>query len=156
MVGNYLQQDKIMSMVYVAAPFFNEQEIENLNRLQEFLFKEFPDIDFFFPREHKISDGESLPNEEWAKQVYELDTEALRKSESVIALYDGHYSDTGCAWEIGYACALNKPITLLIVDCNKDQSIMPINCANFVFDFEEFINPEKLYVSDPLTKINQK
>lgn len=143
-------------MIYVAAPFFNNEEIESLNKLQEFLLKEFPDTDFFFPREHKIPDGEYMSNQEWASHVYEMDVEALKESEAVIALYDGHYSDTGAAWEIGYACALNKPITLLIVNCSKDQSIMPINCANFVFDFEEFINPNGMYISDPLTKINQK
>lgn len=141
-------------MTYVAAPFFNDEEIEKLNLLRAFLLKQFPETDFFFPRDHKIPNGEIMTNSEWAEKVYDMDVEALRNSDAVIAIYFGQYSDSGVSWELGYASARDMPITLLVVDPKKDQNIMPINSANFVFDFEEFITNNCTF--DIINKINQK
>ena len=38
----------------------------------------------------------------------------------------GHYSDTGTAWELGYAFGLNKNTYLYIPDVTQDMSIMPV------------------------------
>ena len=108
-------------MTYVAAPFYNDKEIEILNHLRAFLVNHFPETDFFFPCDHKISGGENMSNSEWAEHIYNIDVNALRESDAVIAVYFGHYSDSGVAWEVGYASALNKPITLLVVNPKENQ-----------------------------------
>lgn len=141
-------------MTYVAAPFFNDKEIEILNHLRAFLVNHFPETDFFFPCDHKIPGGENMSNSEWAEHIYNMDVNALRESDAVIAVYFGHYSDSGVAWKVGYASALNKPITLLVVNPKENQSIMPINSANFVFDFYEFCC--NVNTGDIINELNQK
>ena len=42
---------------------------------------------------------------------------------------DGLYSDSGTAWEIGYAYALGKNIQMSINNGVKDMSIMPFASA---------------------------
>lgn len=141
-------------MTYVVAPFFNDKEIEILNRLRAYLINRFPTTDFFFPGDLKIPGEEHMSKADLAERFYDMNIKALKDSTDVIAIYFGQYSDSGVAWEIGYACALNKPITLLLVDPKQDQSIMPINSANFVFDFNEFCY--NVGTCDIIYKINQK
>ena len=59
--------------------------------------------------EHFISDGENLSNNEWAEAVFKMKVEALNKCNRVVAAYLGLRSDTGTAWEIGYAYAKKYP-----------------------------------------------
>ena len=64
-----------------------------------------------------------------------MDIEALNKCDRVIAAYLGLYSDTGTAWEIGYAYAKGIPVTLILSNeaLNGDVSIMPIQSSNCPF-----------------------
>ena len=129
---------------YVAGPFFREGERERLEKLREFFKNDkfFDKYEFFFPMDHQIPNGESMPNREWAKKVFEMDINSLWDSDLMIAVYDKHYSDTGTAWEIGFAYAIGIPILLLCTDLNADNSIMPLISADYVYDFDKFINGE--------------
>lgn len=123
-------------MIYVAGPFFNPKERMYLNEMIEWIKREYPNEELFIPMEHFIPNGANLPNNEWAKKVYDMDVEALDKCDKVCALYLGHYSDTGTAWEIGYATAMKKLILLYVPRAysNMDMSIMPVSSAHVVFD----------------------
>ena len=89
--------------IYVAGPFFNNEEIKTLDLVVEILKAQFVNAEFYIPKEHKIEGGETMPNVEWAKKVRDMDLEAIKTCDVIIALYGGHYSDTGTAFEIGYA-----------------------------------------------------
>lgn len=52
-----------------------------------------------------IENGEKLTNEEWAREVFDYDVEQIRNADCVLAIYHGHYSDSGTAWELGLAFA---------------------------------------------------
>ena len=99
--------------------------------------KTLTDYELFIPMEHFIPNGENMSNKDWAKEVYTMDKEALENSDIVVAVYNGLYSDTGTAWEIGYAAALNKHILLIVTSIKV--SIMPINCANLCLYYSDFI-----------------
>lgn len=121
-------------MIYIAGPFFNLEERTKLLHMIDLVKEAYPDEELFIPMEHFVPDGENMPNYQWAEEVFKLDVEALNKADRVIALYLGHYSDTGTAWEIGYAYAKGIPVTIVpdgIVP--KDYSIMPIISSGSVY-----------------------
>lgn len=125
--------------VYIAGPFFNETERKRMNKLKSYLLN-ISGHEYFFPMDHFIKDGENISNYDWANAVFKMDVDALVKADRIIAVYDKHYSDSGTAWEIGFAYAHNIPITLLCTDLISDNSIMPIISAQVVYKFDEFIS----------------
>ena len=122
-------------MIYIAGPFFTDKERTFLKIVIESVKEYFPNEELFIPMEHFIPNGENLPNNEWAEAVFKMDVEALNKCDRVIAAYLGLYSDTGTAWEIGYAYAKGIPVTLILSNeaLNGNVSIMPIQSSNCPF-----------------------
>lgn len=129
---------------YIAGPFFREGERERLEKLREFFKSDefFNKYEFFFPMDHKIPGGESMPNGEWAWNVFEMDVKELATSKLVVAVYDTHYSDTGTAWELGFAYANHIPVLLLCTNLNADNSIMPLIAADKIYQYDKFVNGE--------------
>lgn len=122
-------------MIYIAGPFFTDKEKAFLKNLIRSVKKMFPNEELFIPMEHFIPNGENLSNNEWAEAVFKMDVEALNKCNHVIAAYSGLYSDTGTAWEIGYAYAKGIPVDLIIPTevLKEEMSIMPIQSSNYIF-----------------------
>lgn len=122
-------------MIYIAGPFFTDKEKAFLKNLIRSVKKMFPNEELFIPMEHFIPNGENLSNNEWAEAVFKMDVEALNKCNHVIAAYSGLYSDTGTAWEIGYAYAKGIPVDLIIPAevLKEEMSIMPIQSSNYIF-----------------------
>lgn len=122
-------------MIYIAGPFFTDKERAFLKNLIRSVKKMFPNEELFIPMEHFIPNGENLSNNEWAEAVFKMDVEALNKCNHIIAAYSGLYSDTGTAWEIGYAYAKGIPVDLIIpLEVLKEEmSIMPIQSSNSIF-----------------------
>ena len=117
--------------VYLASPFFNEEEnnvyqkVINILRNQE-------NIDLFVPKEHTIPNAWDLSNRVWAENVFAVDILGIQKADVVVVLNFGMYSDSGTAWECGYAYALGKKVINICVGCNKDFSLMMLNGCNAV------------------------
>lgn len=134
--------DKIK--LYVAGPFFHPGERERIEMVRTFFTSGEREghYDLFVPMDHFIPDGEKMSNMDWAKAVFKMDTEALERCDLMVAIYDKHYSDSGTAWELGYAYGLGIPVILLCTDLNADNSIMPVVAADVVYDFQKFINEE--------------
>ena len=122
-------------MIYIAGPFFTDKERTFLKIVIESVKEIFPNEELFIPMEHFIPNGENLSNNEWAEAVFKMDVEALNRCNRVIAAYSGLYSDTGTAWEIGYAYAKGIPVNLIIPPevFKEKMSIMPIQSSNYIF-----------------------
>ena len=120
-------------MIYIAGPFFTDKEKAFLKIVIESVKEICPNEELFIPMEHFISDGENLSNNEWAEAVFKMKVEALNKCNRVVAAYLGLRSDTGTAWEIGYAYAKNIPVSLILSPeaLNGEVSIMPIQSSNY-------------------------
>ena len=120
-------------MIYIAGPFFTDKERTFLKVLIKSAKKMFPNEELFIPMEHFIPNGENLSNNEWAEAVFKMDVEALNKCDHVIVAYLGLRSDTGTAWEIGYAYAKGIPVTLVLSPeaLKGEVSIMPIQSSNY-------------------------
>ena len=119
-------------MIYIAGPFFTDEERTFLKIVIETVKETFPNEELFIPMEHFIPNGENLSNNEWAEAVFKMDVEALNKCDRVVAAYLGLRSDTGTAWEIGYAYAKGIPVDLILSleALSGEVSIMPIQSSN--------------------------
>lgn len=125
--------------IYLAGPFFNDKERENIERARDILRAR--GFELFVPMEHKIEGGEDMPNEEWGRRVFEMDREAILDCDVIVSLYYGLYSDSGTAWEIGYAHCLNKKIVIVHCNCEQESSLMVVNGSTLnVKDIDELKN----------------
>ena len=118
--------------IYLASPFFNEKELEIYHRAIILLRDEGHDV--YVPQKHTIENGWKLSNEDWARRVFIEDIKAIDNSEIVMVLNFGMYSDSGTAWEAGYAFAKDKKVVqVLCGDENTTYSLMMMNnCYNIV------------------------
>lgn len=133
---------------YLAAPFFNQNERYIYARVIDYL-RHAEMLDLYVPQEHTVEDAWNLSNSDWAWKVFREDVRALDEAEIVYVLNFGMYSDSGTAWEAGYAYAKGKPIVNILVN-QKDNvySLMMINSAN------RLVNVEFDYVA--LKEVEQK
>lgn len=94
--------------IYLACPFFNINEILMYESAIEGLRARGYDV--YVPREHTIEGAWEMPNKTWAGYVFDEDIRAINESEVVIVMNFGMYSDSGTAWEAGYAMAAGKEL----------------------------------------------
>ena len=57
--------------IYLASPFFNDNEIANIHRAVEILKAKGHEV--FVPMEHDVENRESLTNAEWAEEIFKID-----------------------------------------------------------------------------------
>jgi nucleoside 2-deoxyribosyltransferase len=121
---------------YLAAPFFNQNERYIYARVIDYL-RNAEHLDLYVPMEHTIEDAWNLPNSEWAWEVFKEDVRALDEATVVYVLNFGMYSDSGTAWEAGYAYAKGKRIVNILVN-QKDNvySLMMINGSTALVNME--------------------
>jgi nucleoside 2-deoxyribosyltransferase len=103
----------------------------------------------YVPMEFKVENAWDIPEKEWAKKVYDADIAAINSCDEVWALYRGWKTNTGTAFEIGYARGLGKPITLVIPEDIDKVSLMVFNSTNEErkISYEEYINNKPILVN---------
>lgn len=110
--------------IYLASPFFNDNEIANIRQAVEILNAKGHEV--FVPMEHDVENRESLTNAEWAEEIFKIDKSGIDSCDVVVLLYGGMYSDSGTAWECGYAYATGKKV--VVCCCNVEQpNLMIVN-----------------------------
>ena len=139
--------------IYLASPFFNEEELEIYRRAIQLLRDEGHDV--YVPQEHTIENAWSLSNEDWAGRVFIEDIKAIDKSEIVMVLNFGMYSDSGTAWEAGYAFAKGKKVVqVLCGGDNATYSLMMMGGCDWVVDLPNIANFRK--INFDMSKVIQK
>lgn len=118
--------------IYLAGPFFNDIERNNIILARDILRN--MGLDVFVPMEHKFPDDDKMSNEVWSQLVYELDRDRIFDCDVVVCIYYGMYSDTGTAWEIGFAKALNKKTVIVHTNYDGFASLMINSCADYNID----------------------
>ena len=128
---------KNVKRIYLAGPFFNETEIKNVEYAEKTLEKK--GLSYFSPMRHS-SDLESGTTG-WAYDIFETDKTEIEKADAVVALYYGSESDSGTAWECGYAAARGIPVVLVHVEKDGDSNLM-MHCGAYtniyLEDLEDF------------------
>lgn len=90
----------------------------------------------YVPQEHTVPNAWDMSQEDWAREVFKMDVAAIQDCDMLFAVYDGLYSDSGTAWEIGYAYAHGKNIQISVNNGVKDMSIMPFASACVIKNYK--------------------
>lgn len=110
--------------IYLASPFFNEEELADVTRAEKILMGR--GFEVFSPRLHEVRTDKNAEPERWSRETFEMDRENIDLCDCVVMLYRGAYSDSGTAWECGYAYGTGTPI--VAVHVGKD----PKNGSNLM------------------------
>ena len=100
-----------MKHVYLAGPFFSNEQVARLKQVERSLAENPQHLAIYSPRLYQ--EGSSEPNTpEWAREIFEKDVLELTRADVVVAVLDYHegITDPGTAFEIGAAHVLNKPV----------------------------------------------
>lgn len=124
-----------MKKIYIASPFFNDKETENLSKVEKILKSRGHDV--FSPREHQFS-KDDIEKFEWSKKTFTSDKKAIDWCDVVVMLYFGNYSDSGTAWECGYAYGTGKPVVVLQLGESSNLMVHEGSHANIELKDLEF------------------
>ena len=127
-------KEMIKMKIYMAGAFFFFFTKSRIDSLVEQMRGHGYDV--FVPQEHTVPNAWEMSQEDWAKEVFKMDIAAIQDCDMVYVVYDGLYSDSGTAWEIGYAYALGKHIAINVNENVKDMSIMPFASADFIKNYK--------------------
>lgn len=135
--------------IYLASPFFNDVESAYVTEAENILRER--GFDVFSPREHEVRD-EECGTAEWADQTFKNDFQAIDACDVLVMLYHGNYSDSGTAWECGYAYGIGKPaiavqlgeLSNLMVHCSVKANITMEELKSY--DFEAI--PKVIYTGN--------
>ena len=121
-----------LDKVYIAAPFFNDVQLERV----KFIEKELSDhgIEYFSPRSVQFykEDG-SFDGD----KIFQNDVDQLNNADVIIALLDD--KDMGTSFEIGYAHAKNKRIILVLFEEHISQTNIMLACAGQIVNYTNVI-----------------
>lgn len=120
--------------IYMAGAFFRPETKTKIDSLVEQMRGHGYDV--YVPQEHTVPNAWEMSQEDWAREVFKMDVAAIQDCDMLFVVYDGLYSDSGTAWEIGYAYALGKNIQMSVNDGVKDMSIMPFSSAHVIENYK--------------------
>lgn len=106
--------------IYLASPFFNEKELENVKIAEKILTER--GFSLFSPRINEVRTDENTQHSWWSKETFMNDKKFIDWADVVVMLYYGGYSDSGTAWECGYAYGTNTPV--VVVQLGEDSNLM--------------------------------
>ena len=106
--------------IYLASPFFNEKELENVKIAEKILTER--GFSLFSPRLNEVRTDENTQQSWWSKETFMNDKKFIDWADVVVLLYYGGYSDSGTAWECGYAYGTNTPV--VVVQLGEDSNLM--------------------------------
>ncbi|KQL52357.1 nucleoside 2-deoxyribosyltransferase [Heyndrickxia shackletonii] len=121
-----------MKRVYLASPFFNEKEMEYLEQVEAILAEK--GLQVFSPFRNPIDKQVEVGSRQWSIETFMKDIKYIKWSEIVVGIYHGNYSDSGTAWELGYAFATGKPVILIHVGENSNLMVHEGAHANITLE----------------------
>lgn len=135
-----------MKRIYLAGPFFSATQLKEMRQLEQILSHNQSVKSFFSPRLGKVSAKVGTP--QWSQQVFQLDTEEIKKADVVFAVIDylSKYVDSGTAFEIGYANRMQKPVVLF----HRQTGIVNLMLANAAHAYLTDYTQVKAYDFDRL------
>lgn len=133
--------------VYLASPFFNEGEIERMEKVRDILRSK--GLEVFVPSEHQNKHLE-FGSLEWREATFGSDMKAIEEADLVVAVIcQGNYSDSGTCFEIGASYVLGKPV-VVVNTTNETINLMIANSLHAILTSYEDL---KAYDFDKLDKI---
>ena len=124
-----------MKKVYLASPFFNDKEIERMDKVRDILRGK--GLDVFVPNEHQNPEFE-FGSLEWREATFKSDVNGIDTADVVVAVISqGNYDDSGTAWEIGYAWAKGIPVVVVNVTGETINLMIADSLHALISSYEE-------------------
>lgn len=121
--------------VYLASPFFNDKEINHMERTRDIL--RMKGLDVFVPNEHQNPEYE-FGSIDWRKATFGSDVNGIDTADVVVAVINqGNYDDSGTAWEIGYSFAKGIPVLVVNVTGETINLMIADSLHALVTSYEE-------------------
>lgn len=139
-----------LNRVYLAGPFFSDQQIKRLDTIQELLKQNDTIGDIFRPGKDEYTAAE-FGSFEWQTAVFKHDINNINVSDIVVAEIDYKLEeglsepDSGTAWECGYAFAHNVPVIGVRFDEKPPLNLMLAGSLTAFFNGEKSIQELKDY-----------
>lgn len=127
--------------IYLAAPFFNETELDTYRNVIDYLRN--GGYEVYVPREHEIDGAWDLHNHIWGKMVFNEDVDAIRRCDATVVINWGMYSDSGTAWEQGFAYGLGKPVVSIMANMEmngEEFSLMMCNGCSLCVQLSNLVD----------------
>jgi len=135
--------------VYLATPYFNDVQVERVEKASEALKRNptvevvhFP-FDFQYKNATEDSDENSVfGTPEWQGATYQNDLSAMATADAGVFLYDLDNIDDGTAFEIGFMRALHKP-AIIVLQSEEDLDDKELNLmiaqggTSFITDIDD-------------------
>ncbi len=148
-----------MAKVYLAGPLFTKQDRDLLEQIAEIVPKSGHEVHV----PHLHSTDAARKDSESRRAVYEANISAIDGCDCIVALLDGVDVDSGTAFEVGYAKALDIPVMGIRTDYRTLGSEGTVNlmiqesCDRFTWsptadlkmvrlDLEKFLSSEAMRV----------
>lgn len=114
-----------MKTLYIAAPFFTEDELQRVINIERVIDSQ--GLDYYSPRRDGVL--KDMTPEERAKSapnIFKLNVRKIDECDGMVAILDT--ADTGTSWELGYAYR-KKPI-IAYTSGSKRLNVMLQQCVN--------------------------
>lgn len=131
--------------IYLAGPWFKKEELW----LYEKMIKKMKSqgLDVYIPRDAEVHSAWDMSEDEWSLKVFQADVEAIKECDEVWVLNYGMYSDSGTAWEAGFAYGIGKVVRQLVwtlddvvPEFENVFSLMMINGSDEVVNLPDYLN----------------
>lgn len=144
--------NNLQSRIYLAAPFFSDEQNERLKLVKEHLEANKTVGYIYEPADHQQTTivnkygslDIAMTTREWQDATFRSDTQAIRQADAIVAILDYDYEhhnlvpDPGTIYEIGYAQALGKPIILIqATDVGNDPLNLMLTQYTAYFDHKD-------------------
>jgi len=141
---------KKKNRVYLAGPFFSDQQIKRLDEVQKLLEANSTIGDIFRPGKDEYTNAE-FGSFEWQTAVYKHDINNINVSDVIVAMLDYKIEenemepDSGTMWECGYAVANNVPVIAVRNDTSEPLNLMLAGSLTAFFNGHDSIQELKDY-----------
>ena len=100
-------------------------------------------LDVYCPFELKIPNAWDKTQEDWAREVFEADVEAIQRCDSFLFISEGRTSTAGSNFEQGLAYAIGKPVYVVQITDNP-TSLMTFCGATYFYNSTPYKIKEKI------------
>ncbi|MHC4870550.1 MAG: nucleoside 2-deoxyribosyltransferase [Planctomycetota bacterium] len=138
---------KNKKVIYISSPLFTLGERMANRIISEHLSERLEGVEIILPQDFRI-DGKFNDPKDYNK-LFKSCLKAIDKSDIVIAVLDGADSDSGTAFEIGYAYAKKIPVIGVRTDYREGQEkganlMLAESCTSIVREYSFTENTDQL------------
>ncbi len=124
--------------IYLAAPFFSDEQIDRVARIEAALEANPTVTDFYSPRHHQKTDNPEY-SPAWAAEVFRRDVTQVLDADALVVVADfrDDDADSGTAFEAGMAWSLKKPVIMVEETDYKTNLMLTESLTAFVNKAED-------------------